>query len=127
MLALMLICVQAMLSMGNSSEEEQDVHMAPVTCYPPVGSPCSTHTPESIVMSGDEAPRMSLPATPVPSSSHAQVCTLMEACTRYALRHTLMMSGMLHIYTPSTAFSAWSHVASRAEAVKRQAGLSKNC
>ena len=91
-----LCCVQAMLSMGNSSVGEQHVHMPPVARDPPVGSPCSTHTPESFVMSGDEAPQMSLPAAPVASSSHAQVCIL----------HTLMTSGTLHVYTPSTAFSA---------------------
>ncbi len=71
-----LCCVQAMLSVGNSSVGEQPEHTPPVARDPPVSFPYRSHTPESFVMSGNEARGMSLPAAFVPSSSHAQVCIL---------------------------------------------------
>jgi len=69
-----LCCVQAMLSVGNSSVGEQHVHMPPVARDLPVSSSYRSHTPESFVMSGASLPQISLSAAPVASSSHAQVC-----------------------------------------------------
>ena len=91
--------------MGDSSGGEQDVNMALVACNQPVGSPCSTHTPESLVMSGVKAPRMSLAAAPVTSSSHAQVCILHTDDVRHtACLHTQLYPAV-QLYS-CTAFSA---------------------